>query len=94
MNVIGKTMLFKNEYGYSTSISHKNQDGEYERMYVAVQLPKGTELENKTEIDITKGFLSTYKSKEEQRLKIVVMEYKIETPLNITILSEDDDLPF
>ena len=46
-------MIFKSEYGYSTAISNKNQDGEYENMYLSVQLPKGVELENKTMIEIT-----------------------------------------
>lgn len=87
MNITGKTMVFKSDYGYSTSVSHKNQNGEYERMYVSLQLPKGVELGNKAQIEITKGFLSTYKSKEEMKLKIVVMEF---TSNN----ESEDDLPF
>ena len=76
MQVIGKTMIFKSEYGYSTAISKKNQDGEYTNMYISVQLPKGVELENKTMIEITKGFLSFYNTKEGlPKIKIVVMEY-------------------
>ena len=76
MNITGETLIFRNEFGYSTSISRKNQDGEYEKMYLSVQLPKGVELENKTMIEITKGFLSFYKTKEGlSKLKIVVMEY-------------------
>lgn len=47
-------------------------------MYLQVQLPKGVELENKTFINITKGFLSFYQTKEGlPKIKIVVMEYKI-----------------
>ena len=77
MNVSGEIMIFKNEYGFSTSISRKNQNGEYEKMYLSVQLPKGVELENKTKINITKGFLSFYKNKQGlPQVKIVVMEYK------------------
>ena len=76
MNISGKTMIFKSEYGYSTTISKKNQDGEYEKMYLSVQLPKGIELENKSFIDITKGFLSFYNTKDGlPKIKIVVMEY-------------------
>ena len=79
MNILGKTMIFRSEYGYSTAISNKNQDGEYENMYLSVQLPKGVELENKTMIEITKGFLTFYKNKEGlPKLKIVVMEYTID----------------
>lgn len=48
-------------------------------MYLNVQLPKGVELENKTNIEITKGFLSFYQTKEGlPKIKIVVMEYKID----------------
>lgn len=77
MNISGEIMIFKNEYGYSTSISRKNQNGEYEKMYLSVQLPKGVELENKTKINITKSFLSFYKNKQGlPQIKVVVMEYK------------------
>ena len=79
MNILGKTMIFKSEYGFSTAISKKNQDGEYEKMYISVQLPKNTDLENKTMINITKGFLSFYNTKEGlPKLKIVVMEYNLD----------------
>lgn len=77
MNIIGETLIFRNEFGYSTSISKKNQNGEYEKMYLSVQLPRGVELENRTKINITKGFLSFYKNKQGlPQVKIVVMEYK------------------
>lgn len=76
MNITGKAMIFKSEYGYSTTISNKNQEGQYDRMYVQVQLPKGVELDNKTMIEITDGFLSFYKDKNGMpKLKIVVMKY-------------------
>lgn len=69
-------MIFKSQYGYSTTISRKNQDGEYERMYVSVQLPKNIELENKTVIEITNGFLSFYNTKDGlSKIKIVVREF-------------------
>ena len=76
MNITGKTMIFKGQYGYSTTISKKNQDGQYERMYVSVQLPKNIELENKTVINITDGFLSFYNTKDGlPKTKIVVREF-------------------
>lgn len=76
MNITEKTMIFKSQYGYSTTISKKNQDGEYERMYVSVQLPKNIELENKTVIEITDGFLTFYNTKDGlPKIKIVVMEF-------------------
>jgi hypothetical protein len=76
MNITGKTMIFKSQYGYSTTISKKNQDGEYERMYVSVQLPKNIELENKTVIEITNGFLSFYNTKDGlPKIKIIIREF-------------------
>ena len=83
MNITGKTMIFRKEYEgkniYSTNISNKDINGEYTNMYINIQLPKGTELENKTIIDITKGFLSFYNSKEGlPKIKIVVKEYNID----------------
>lgn len=82
MNITGETLIFRNEFGYSTSISRKNQDGEYEKMYLSVQLPKGVELENKTKINITKGFLSFYNDKNGlSKPKIVVMEYQTDEEL-------------
>lgn len=103
MNISGEIMIFKNEYGFSTSISRKNQDGEYEKMYLSVQLPKGVELENKTKINITKAFLSFYTNKQGlPQIKIVVMEYKTNEELQEreAIQNEDSyemnfgDLPF
>lgn len=45
-------------------------------MYLQIQLPKGIELENKTFINITKGFLTFYQTKEGlPKIKVVVMEY-------------------
>ena len=79
MNITGKTMIFKNDYGYTTSINKKNQNGEYERMYISIQLPKGVEVENKTMIDIKEGFLSFYNTKDGlPKLKIVVMKISTE----------------
>ena len=95
MNITGKTMIFKSEYGYSTAISNKNQEGTYDKMYLQVQLPKGVELENKTMIDITKGFLTFYKTKEGlPKLKIVVMDFETENKVEDIEQLDTSDLPF
>lgn len=101
MNVIGQTMIFKGEYGYSTAISKKNEDGTYDKMYLSIQLPKETELENKTKINITNGFLTFYKTKEGlPKPKIVVMQFESEyreqsEDITDDIISFDgSDLPF
>ena len=81
LNINGKTIIYKNTYGYSTAISNKKQDGTYERMYVSLQLPKGVEVENKTYIEITKGFLAFFKDKNGlPKIKIVALEIKQDEP--------------
>ena len=97
MNITGKTKVFRGKYGYSCSISNKNQDGTYERMYVNLQLPKGVEVENKTYIEITKGFLAFYKDKNGMsKIKIVAMEIKQDGEKNYEMpdYMQMPDLPF
>jgi len=94
MNITGKTMIFKSEYGYSTAISNKNQEGQYDKMYVSVQLPKGVELENKTMIEIQNGFITFYKTKEGlPKLKLVIMDFETENKIEPTEL-DSSELPF
>lgn len=97
LNINGKTIIYKNTYGYSTAISNKKQDGTYERMYVSLQLPKGVEVENKTYIEITKGFLSYFKDKNGlPKIKIVAMEIKQDEPKQEVQADfyDQDSLPF
>ena len=49
---------------YRAGLSTKNINGEYESGYIDIRLPKNVELENKTKINITKGFLSFYNYKD------------------------------
>ena len=81
MNVLGDVRIFKKELNgkelYSTTISSKNQNGEWDKMYLSVQLPKNTILNNNTDINITKGFLSFYKTNEGlPRIKVVIQEFQ------------------
>ena len=107
MNITGLCRIFKKELNgkelYSTTISSKNQNGEWDKMYLSVQLPKNVVLENGTDINITKGFLSFYKTNEGlPRIKIVIQEFQtkeemeereaIQNEQNYNI--NDDDLPF
>ena len=107
MNVLGNVRIFKKELNgkelYSTTISSKNQNGEWDKMYLSVQLPKNVILENGTDINITKGFLSFYKTNEGlPKIKIVIQEFqtKEEIEEREAIINEqnyninDDDLPF
>lgn len=81
MNVLGDVRIFKKELNgkelYSTTISSKNQNGDWDKMYLSVQLPRNTALENGTDINITKGFLSFYKTNEGlPKIKIVIQEFQ------------------
>lgn len=83
MNILGKCTIYAKEFngrmGYSTSISQKNINGEWECMFINVQLPKDTKLLDKTKIEITKGFISFYKDKNGlAHIKLVIQEYTTE----------------
>lgn len=86
-SITGEIIVFKSDKGYSTAINSKDREGNWDRMYISIQLPKGQEVENKTTIEITKGFLSFYKDKNGMaKPKVVVQEYKV--------LFISDGLPF
>lgn len=94
MNILGEATVFKNDKGfYSTTISNKKEDGSYENMRVSIGFKKGTEIENKTKINIKNGFLSFWKNKDGlPQIKIVVLEFET---LNSNSEEEyTDDLPF
>ena len=99
IRITGETTVFKNEKGfYSTGISNKLMDGSYDNAYISVQFKKGTELENKTKINITNGFLTFWKGQDGKPVfKIMVLEFtqngdaKEETN---TDTFSGEDLPF
>ena len=102
MDVLGKTMIFRNDKNdrtfYNAGISNKKQDGTYENGYIQVKFKKGVEVENKTKIDITKGFLSFYKNKDNHDVPFIfVLEFNADAPKQegeYEEISDDDDLPF
>lgn len=80
MNILGKLRVFKKEYEgkelYSTTISRKDENGNYENLYLSLQIPKDVVLENNSTINVTKGFLSFYKTKQGlSKIKAVVQEF-------------------
>lgn len=102
-SLTGEILIFKNEYGYSTTINNKDINGNWDRMYISVQLPKGQELNNKTVVMVNKGFLSFYKDKTGlAKPKAVLQQYDIvgeegtDTIPDVEIFpnNNDDDLPF
>ena len=108
MNILGNVKIYKKEINgkelYSTSISRKNQEGKWERMYLSVQLPRNVVLEDNTDINITKGFLSFYKTNEGLlKIEILIQEFQIKEEIEEreAIINEksyqnnfSDDLPF
>lgn len=101
INLTGKgVMIFKNENNgrvtYSTSVSNKKQDGTYDNTSVQVQFKNGIELENKSKIDITKGFLSFYRKQDNTIIfKLIVMEFELQGEAKKPETSTTvDDLPF
>lgn len=83
MDISGTVRIYKGEYEgretYSTTVSKKDQYGNYENMYISIQLPKDVSLENNSRINVTKGFLSFYKTKQGlPKLKAVVQEFEKE----------------
>lgn len=102
MNISGETMIFKNDRGYSTTISNKKEDGSYENMFIPVNFRKGTELPNKTKINVINGFLSFYKTKDGlPKIKLVIMDFQAEEiyipndeEQNLFEITSDSDLPF
>ena len=106
MNITSKNiMIFKKEINgkvhYRAGLSNKKQDNTYDTTYIDVKLPKGIDLDNKTKIEITKGFLSFFKTKEGTTIfYIIVQEFSKEnatqekTSYTTEELDEDMVLPF
>jgi hypothetical protein len=96
MNITGKTKIYKGKYGYSCSISNKKQDGSYSNMFMQIQLPKGIEPEDKSTIEITRGFISFYENKDGNKIpKIVALEIKQDEPKQEeNYFTPESDLPF
>lgn len=106
---INNAMIFVNEVEgkkhYKTGISTKKQDGSYENAYIDVKMPKDTNLQNQTKINITKGFLTFYNYYDMKTKKpyktvwyIVVLEYNKVESNEVTVIhnitaEELDDLP-
>lgn len=95
MQVIGEILLFKNDFGFSTSLSNKNMDGSYENMAISVQFRKGDmdaqRIPNKTKINIKNGFLTFYKTTNGMpKVKVVVLEYDVLGDINRNSNTYDD----
>ena len=112
MNITSlNTMIFvkEDENGkihYRAGLSSKKQDGTYDNAYIDVKMPKGTNIDDRTKINITKGFLSFYNYKDKESKQhtvwyIVVQEYTMQEQLQEqevykveSYKAEDLELPF
>ena len=98
MNITGKTMIFRKDFdgrpSYSRSISSKDIDGKWISIFENVNMPKGTDLPNKTKIEVTKGFEGVYEKRDGTKgRKIVVVEYKTDLPTGFAQV-DDSEIPF
>jgi hypothetical protein len=68
--ISGDAMIFRKDFddrqAYSTTISKKDKEGNYENSYIDVKFKKGVELANKTNIGINNAWLTFYISKEKK----------------------------
>lgn len=84
MNITSNnTMIFAKEFEgkihYRAGLSSKKQDGSYDKAYIDVRLPKDVSIADRTKINITKGFLTFYKTKDGKDIwYIVVQEFTAE----------------
>ena len=92
MNITSNnTMIFAKEFDgkmhYRAGMSRKNQNNEYEKAYIDVRLPKDVSIADRTKINITKGFLTFYKTKEGKDIwYIVVQEFTTEETKDVEVL--------
>lgn len=94
MKVTGQTMIFKNDRGYSTTISNKQEDGTYDNMYITVGFKKGVEVPSKTKINILDSFLTFYKTKDGMpKVKLFIMSFE-QVDSQDHEITDSSDLPF
>lgn len=65
-------MIFRNAFdngiSYSTTISHKNVNGEYENAFINVRFKKNVDVENKQQIIIKDAWLDFYQTKDNKNV--------------------------
>lgn len=101
----GEAMIFAKEHNgrmfYSTGLSKKKPDGEYENGYIDVQFKKGVEVDNKTKIEIGKAWLTFYINKDKRTVpQIFISEFTVigtdgyKAPEGFQAIDDDSDIPF
>lgn len=103
MNVTGKTMIFRNEYGertiYKRGISWKEykngqQTNKWQAVYEVVKLPKGTDIPDRTIIDVKEAFESGYQNKDGKLVRqLIVMDFDL-VEAKDDFQEIDEEMPF
>ena len=104
MIVTGKTMLFRNDYEgrsfYKRGVSWKEykdgkETGKWLAVYEPVKMPKGTDLPDRTIIDIKNAFESGYVKNDGTRVRqLVVLEYDLVDEGSDSFEAIEEKLPF
>jgi hypothetical protein len=94
----GEVTVYKSQKGfYSVSISNKLMDGTYDNAFFPIQFKKDVVLENKTDINITNGWLKFYRDKDKNPVfQIMALEFtQVGDAVEDTATTFDNnDLPF
>lgn len=105
MNITGQTKIYRKDFNgrpsYSRCIASQDykdgQKGDWIRTYESVQFPRGTDIPDRSIVEI-KGFEATYNSKNGVQRKLVVQDYKVmDAPRNDVpegFAAVDGDIPF
>lgn len=111
MDVRGKTKIYRKDFNgrpsYSRAISSQEykdgQKGDWITDFEAVQFPRGTDIPDRSIVEIS-GFEAVYKSKNGVKRKLVVNEYAVldssdrrtietDEPIGFSALTEEE-VPF
>lgn len=102
-NISGENIeVYRKDDQFGTKYSLRlniNKDGIWLNEYIQLQLPLGTDIPNKSRINILKGYITFYPTKNGNKFKIVCTDFDIlnNTPIGNIDLSNgnvDDGLPW
>ena len=109
MDITGKATIYSKEVAkqdgtmftsYQMSLSKKIEEGKWEKAYIPCNFKKGVVVENKSQINVQKGWLDFYTNKENKKvITAFVSEFDIvnkpqETLTEFQVIEEDSNLPF
>lgn len=99
MEVYGKTVIFAKSYGdrmmYSRSISFKDMDGKWHRVYEPVTFKGGDPgIADGSRLYVRKAFESGYAGKDGDKRKLVIVEWEVADEPPVEIRREvKDEMP-